>query len=118
MTAMQMEETALETKVFSMGDLRARYEARTARVIAECELATELVGGVNASESGVKAYVEHHLHLVGDEAEAAVKRIMSEELGEREVPSETGELQEKMTYGINVIRRDAFGPFLGNWMAK
>src|SRR6266481_735384 len=107
-----------EPKVFTFEDLRVRYESRTARVIAECELATELVGGQNASEDGIRAYVKHHLGLVDTEAETAVQRILREELGERDVPSETGELQEKMVYGINVIRRDAFGPWLGNWMAK
>jgi len=107
-----------ESKIFTFDDLRGRYEARTARVIAECELATELVGGQNATEDGIRAYVTHHLRLLDAEAEAAVQRILREEIGEREVPSETGELQEKLVYGINVIRRDSFGPWLGNWMAK
>jgi hypothetical protein len=116
MTAASTPKT--ELTVFTFEDLRGRYEARTARVIAECELATELVGGQNASEDGIRAYVRHHLGLVDEEAETAVQRILREELGERDVPSETGELQEKMVYGINVIRRDSFGPWLGNWMAK
>ncbi len=118
MTATTVLQEPTETVVFSLADLRHRYEARTARILAECELATELVGGVNASEDGVRAYVQHHLGLTGAEADEAVARILKEEIGEREVPSETGEIQEKLTYGINVIRTDAFGPFLGNWMVK
>jgi len=116
METQQMEQT--EVKTFSYESLRGRYEARTARVIAECELATELVGGQNASEDGIRAYVEHHLGLEGPEADEAVDRILRDEVGERDVPSETGELEEKRVYGINVIRRDSFGPWLGNWMAK
>lgn len=116
MAPIQTQQT--EVRTFTFDDLRSRFEARTAKVIAECELATELVGGQNASEDGIRAYVTHHLGLVDAEADAAVQRIMREEIGERDVPSETGELQEKMVYGINVIRRDSFGPWLGSWMAK
>jgi len=41
---------------------------------------------------------------------------MQEELGSKPVPSEEGELEEKMTYGVNVIRQDKFGLYLGCWM--
>ena len=99
-------------------DLRTRYEDLTNKATATCKLTTELVGGQPAGEAGIRAYVTHHLHLIDEEAEKAVARIMKEEVGEKPVPSETGELDERMTYGLNVIRRDEYGPWLGDWMVK
>jgi hypothetical protein len=80
--------------------------------------ATELVGGQPAGESGVRAYVQHHLKLQGEEAEQAVARIQREEVGETDVPTVEGELQEKRVYGINALRRTELGPYLGCWMLK
>jgi hypothetical protein len=89
----------------------------TAGVICHCEAVTPLVGGLTASDAGIRAFIAHHLEIT-DEAEAqkTFQRIKSEELGEKPVPSETGELKEQLTYGINVIRRTSIGPYLGNWM--
>ena len=103
---------------FTFSELNSRYQELTGLARCECTLATELVGGQPADESGVKAFVQHHLHLVGQDAEDAVKRIMKEELGERDIAPETGELQEKQVYGVNAVRRTELGPFLGNWMVK
>lgn len=105
-------------EVFSLADLRKRYDNFTARCVADCSFSTELVGGVPGNREGVTAFVKHHLKLEGQAAEDAISRIMKEEIGERPVPSETGELQEKLSYGINVIRRDENGPYLGAHMAK
>lgn len=105
-------------KHFKSDDIRRRYEKMTSSAIAECELTSVLVGGVSADEDGIRSWVRHHLKLEGAEADSAVKRIMKEEIGERPVPSEEGELEERLTYGLNVIRRDDFGPWLGNWMVK
>lgn len=103
---------------FTARDLRARYEEMASHSRAECHLTTELVGGVPADEGGMRRFVEHHLGLKGADADAAVHRIKSEEMGERDVAPEGGELEEKLTHGINIIRRDKYGPFLGNWMPK
>lgn len=111
-------QDAPQQKVFSYADLRKRYEDKTARIVAECQFSTDLVGGVSADEKGVRAYVSHHLQLTGEEADAAVARIIRENIGERDVTPETGELKERLSHGINIIRRDAFGPWLGNWMIK
>lgn len=102
---------------FTYDDLEKRYSEMTASVICQCEAATPLVGGVTASEAGIRAFVTHHLGIT-DEAEAqkTYDRIMAEEMGEKPVPSETGELNERLSYGINQIRRTALGPYLGNWM--
>lgn len=104
--------------VFTYDQLRARYDDYTGSVVARCHLVTHMVGGQPAGDAGVRAFVTHHLKLTGADADAAVKRIKAEELGERTVNTETGELNERVTYGINVVRRDGFGPWLGNWMVK
>lgn len=76
-----------------------------------------MAGGVPAGEAGLRAFIHHHLGIIEpDEAQAAYERIVKEEMGERPVPSAEGELQEKLSYGVNVIRRTELGPFLGNWM--
>lgn len=103
---------------YNLKELTTRYEGHTASVIAECALTTELIGGMPAERPGVEAFVRFHLKLEGQQAEDAINRILREEVGEKDVPSETGELQEKLSYGINVIRRDSEGPWLGNWMIK
>lgn len=102
---------------FTYEDLEQRYSDMTASVICECEAVTPLVGGMSASDSGIRAFIAHHLGILDpDEAEKTFKRIRDEELGGKEVPSETGELKEQLTYGINVIRRTAIGPYLANHM--
>lgn len=103
---------------FNFGDLNERYQEITGLARCECSLATELVGGQPADENGVRAFVQHHLHLVGEDAETAIKRILKEELGERDVAPQEGELTEKQVYGVNAVRRTQHGPFLGNWMIK
>lgn len=104
--------------VFNFTDLRKRYEDLTVSVIAQCTFATESVGGQPAGPEGVRAFAQHHLELKGKELDEAVARILKEEIGERDITPEGGELKEKLTYGINVIRRDAIGPWLGSWMPK
>jgi hypothetical protein len=104
---------------YTSKDLDQRYEKMTLRVEAHCILKTELVGGVKADPDGVRAFVEHHLKLTGEEAEAAIKRILLEEIGEKPVAGPEGaELSERLTYGVNVIRRDEAGPWLGDWQCK
>jgi hypothetical protein len=103
---------------YTQSDLDGYYESMTNRLTAECEFTTELVGGMAADRAGIEAFCRHHLKLEGDAVEAAVKRIMDEEVGERDVTPEGGEVQEKLTYGLCIIRRDTFGPWLGNWMIK
>lgn len=105
-------------KTYGYEDLRGRYEAMASCAIVEARFSTEVVGGMSADREGVGAFVRHHLHLSGQEADDAIARIMNEEIGERDVPSETGELKEKLSYGVNVIRRDAKGPFLLSHMPK
>lgn len=104
---------------FSFEELMSSYEGKTAVIRCECELATEIVGGVPASADGLRAFAKHHLRIVSEkELDEAVERMQKEEIGERDVTPELGELSEKMKYGVNVIRRDENGPWLGDWMVK
>lgn len=96
--------------------LERRYEEITSRIICKCEAATQIAGGQPAGEDGIRGFVSHHLGLTGEEADKAVQRIMKEEVGEKPIPEAEGELIEKLTYGVNIIRRDQHGPYLGNWM--
>lgn len=105
-------------KTLNLQDLQQRYRDLTQSAVAHCTLRTELVGGMSADRAGVEAFVAHHLHLAGEEAGKAVERILKEEIGERDVTPAGGELQEKLTYGICIIRRDEYGPWLGDWMVK
>jgi hypothetical protein len=75
------------------------------------------VGGQPANREAVRAYAKHHLKLPDDKIEAAVDRILREEVGEREVTGE-GEVKERESYGLNVLRRDDFGPWVGDWQIK
>ena len=103
---------------YSQQDLQDRYCKFTEHATAHCIFTTELVGGISADEAGIRAFVKHHLHLPEEQIEAAVRRIMTEEVGERDTTPETGELTEKLTYGVNVFRRSPAGPWIGDWMVK
>ncbi|MGE5570497.1 MAG: hypothetical protein ACM3S5_15780 [Rhodospirillales bacterium] len=103
---------------YDLAALEERYVKMTCRATVQCVLRTELVGGMSADEDGVRAFVNHHLNLTGDDADKAVARILAEEVGERDATPEGGELDEKLTYGISIIRRDEHGPWIGDWMVK
>ena len=103
---------------YTAEQIEKSFQEMTKVATAHCTLTTELVGGQPADEKGVAMFVEHHLHLVGSKAEEAVKRILKEEVGERDTTPEGGELEDNLSYGINVVRHDDFGPWLGAWMQK
>jgi hypothetical protein len=100
-------------------DLERTYQDMTAQAICECTFITACVGGVPATEDGVAAYVKYQLKLEGEDAAVAVQRIMKEEIGERAIKQTNGEeLPEREVYGINCVRHDQDGTYLGNWMIK
>lgn len=103
---------------YNADDLTRRYQELTAIVRCDCVAVTEIVGGQPADEKGVRAFVQHHLHLVGEEAEKATARILREELGEKDVPAPEGELTEKLVYGLYALRRTELGVWVGDWMLK
>jgi hypothetical protein len=111
-----MTTTTLE---FTGHEIEERYAELTACLTVEAELVTEMIGGQPAGQDGVESFVKHHLKLVGEEAEAAVQRIMAREgAGPREIAPPEGELKEVESYAVNIIRHTEFGPYIGNWMIK
>lgn len=103
------------------------YAGMTRTVSCECELATEMLGGVPAGEKELATYVKHALRLEGTEALNAIERIRDVELNQvksveivekAEKEASEGDLEEKQTIGVNLIRRDAHGPWIGDWMIK
>ncbi len=104
---------------YSLEQLQNRYTDMTAVLRCECIFATDIVGGLSASEEGIRAFVKHHLKIEDpEEAEKAVRRILKEEVGERDITPELGEIEEKQVYGVNVIRRRKHGPYLKDHMIK
>jgi len=103
---------------YKMQDLQTVYSAYCGSATAVCRLTRELVGGQPATDDGIRAFAKHHLKLADDQIEAAVKRIRGEEIGERDKTPEAGEVKEKESYGLNVLRHSAYGPWLGDWQIK
>lgn len=106
-------------KELSFEQLKGTYDNLTSSVKCFCTVSTKLVGGIPADRKALLAFAEHHLKI-GDPAERenAVNRMLNEEIGEREVTPEGGEIKEKKVYGVNVVRHTAMGPYLGDWMIK
>ena len=103
---------------YNMKDLTAVYGAYCGSAVATCRLTREIVGGQPASDDGIRAFAKHHLKLADDQIEAAVARIKDEEIGERNTTPEAGEVKEKESYGLNVLRHSEFGPWIGDWQLK
>jgi hypothetical protein len=115
----EVERAEKTMSKYTMKDLEAAYDEYSGEAIAICTMTRELVGGMPASPEGIRAFCLHHLHIPeGPELDAAVSRITGEELGERDVTPEAGEIKEKETYGLNVIRRSEYGPWIGDWQIK
>jgi len=107
-------------ETYTAKELADIYAEGTRLVTARCHFLTRCVGGQPASEGGIRAFAEFHLKLAGPELDAAVKRIMDEEIGEKDATPETGEVKERESFGVNVVRHcpACRGPYLGNWMVK
>jgi hypothetical protein len=103
---------------YTMKDLSTVYAAYCGSAIAVCRLTREIVGGQPATDDGIRAFAKHHLHIPDEEIEEVVARIKGEEIGERDTTPATGELKEKESYGLNVLRHSAFGPWVGDWQIK
>ena len=103
---------------YTMKDLNAVYSAYCGSATAVCRLTREIVGGQPATDDGIRAFAKHHLHIPDEEIEQVVARIKGEEIGERDTTPATGELKEKESYGLNVLRHSAFGPWVGDWQIK
>lgn len=85
---------------------------------AKLRFVTRAAGGQPAGRDGVKAFVEFHLGLIGEEAERAVDRILKEEVGEKDVTA-GGEIAEVESYGVNIVRKTDKGDcFFGTWQVR
>jgi len=104
--------------LYTQKDLNTTYAAYCGSAVAVCRLTREIVGGQPASDEGIRAFAKHHLKLADDQIEAAVARIKGEEIGERDKTPEAGEVKEKESYGLNVLRHSEFGPWIGDWQLK
>jgi len=102
---------------YNAQDLEQRYRDYTASATAQCTLIRDLTGGQPASDDGIKAYIEHQMGIV-DPATIQVifSQIKGHEIQMEHVNGE--ELDEQQVYNLNVVRKDEFGPWLGDWMAK
>jgi len=100
-------------------ELNMIYQDTTTQVVVECEFTTEMVGGQPAGDKELEAFCIHHLKVPENELKAAMARIKDEELGEKDsVQAPLDEIKERESYGVNVIRRDENGPWIGTWMVK
>ncbi len=104
--------------ILTTDETRSRYERMTGVARVYIRFTTDVVGGVPADDDAIRAFVEHHYHLTGEDADKAVLRIKSEELGEKKIDAPEGQLDERMTYGLTQVRHSSWGPYLGNWMVK
>jgi hypothetical protein len=86
-------------------------EVRSVAVV-KCRMLRPLAGGVPAADEALRAFIEHHLGLKGDEAQEAFNRIRKEESQTRETTPEGGEVKEEEVYAVNVLRRGQAGPFI------
>lgn len=110
--------TGPKSEIVTPEQLNTLFQEMTLKVYCEGQFITNLIGGQPADTKGLQAFVKHHLKLTDqEEIDAAVARIREEEIGDRDLPGQ-GELQEKITYGVNVLRRDKKGPWLGIWQIK
>jgi len=105
---------------FTRDDLNARAEKFRAKVVVKCRFTRPHAGGQPATEKSLEAFVQHHLGLdpESNEGKDVIARIMNEEIGERDDTPTGGELDEEKVYGVNVIRRNANGPFILEHMVK
>lgn len=105
--------------VYETADLTELLDERMKmnKAVVHIRFTSDYVGGQPSSEAGIKAFAEHHLHLTGDALDAAVKRIMGEEV--QQVSKGADEVDEKESYGLNVIRRLEGGEaWIGTWQVR
>jgi hypothetical protein len=119
---------------YTSEDIEKRYQDLTCSARVKIKFKSSFVGGQPGQRPGVEAFVIHQLHLgvedpenstpktkawkLTPEGEVAVMRIVGEELGEKSVTPPEGEVAEKVSYAVNVLRWSPFGPWIGDWMIK
>ena len=100
-------------KEFSTKDLGELLEKKRGQAIVRCRMLKPFVGGIAAGPEGISRFVQHQVGIPEDspEHDKAVKRIIAEEIGSRDITPEGGELKDQKVYGINVIRKSEHGYF-------
>lgn len=105
---------------YNSTNLEDVYQELTSVARAEATLLTDMIGGQPADEDGIRSFAKFKLKLDGDDLESAVRRIMEEEIRKDvDTTPAGGEVGEKETYGINVLRRDGDDcAWIGDWQLK
>jgi len=104
----------MTTKTYDQADIDRVYNDMTAKVRVRLRFISPYCGGQPAADDGIAAFITYQMKLEpGTKAwDGAFARIKKEEIGEFDVTTEGGERDEVSTYGINIVRRDATGPYL------
>src|ERR1035437_436678 len=110
------------TKVYTPGEMeeamRAALKGSLATATVALTFKSEVLGGLPASENGIRAFVTHHLHLVGEGADEAVQRILTQEV-RKDTTKPGDEVAEIESYAVNVLPRMESGiPFIGTWQVR
>jgi hypothetical protein len=104
---------------YTTEQLEDMYQGMTGSVHVQATFITEVVGGQPADRKGIESYVKYHLKITDPtEAQKAADRIEKEEIGERDVTPEAGEVAERSVYNINILRHTDKGAWLGDWMVN
>lgn len=105
---------------WSQSDLDQIMAEHRTKATVKCRLLRPLAGGLPAGEDGVKLFVEYQLHIPPEteDFEAAVARILKEEIGERKTDKEGDELETSESYQVNVIRRSERGAWIAEHQIK
>lgn len=110
-----MTETKLK---LSTQEFSTRLDNMCKSVRVKAMFTRDYVGGLPANDEGLRAFIEHHLGLVGEEAERAFSRIKNEEIGEEDTTPETGENKEQKVYGVNACYRSDGRVWIPDWQLK
>ena len=105
---------------YTQAELDTLLEAERCKATIRCRMLRPLAGGQPAGRKGVEAFVHYQCKIdpESEEGQAAVNRILKDEIGERETTPDGGEVNEAESYGINVIRRTELGPYIGHHQLK
>lgn len=99
---------------YTLDEFQTRLAGMRSVMRVKIRLDRPIQGGQAAGEKGLHDYVKHVLKLEDGTPEfaQALSRIKGEEIGERDITPEGGEVEEKKVYAIKVIRSKEHGPFL------
>ena len=110
------------THTYTPADLRKalhdKWGGKLAIATVHLQFTSDLVGSQAGKKPHVEAFVEHHLKLDPKQptGAAAVARILGEEV---HLDTDEGELQERQSYGLEVLRRlDDDTAWVGTWQVR